>query len=973
MKINFTQSQKRAINADDGKFAVKAGAGTGKTSVLVNRYLKIYDTLFKDLSPEDICDSILTVTFTKRAARQMRDRLSGSIPDTALRYAHISTIDSFCSRFLKENAFAAGIDPEFKVLDEVESKLYFRKLGLSVLEDEVIWPIQIEKPRESFLNDVYELINSLKQELVGPEMFMNNLVENEEIHRAIYMLYMRYEEALKKDNYMDFGRILNETYRIIKTNPGIRKNVQDKFRYLLVDEYQDTNPAQVELLGIVSAPQDNYFVVGDEQQSIFRFRGAHPEHIVNLFKSLPEGSKVVLKENFRSGAPVPELVNEVFKEEINGYHSIESTISQESRIKLFLGDKREEEAEYISSQTRKFLDSGYDPGDIVVLFRGVKNCAVYEEKMRKYGIKTVTVGGAGFYEQPEIKDIIAMLTVMDNPFSDRELIRLLQSPYFGIKDSELARILYENDSTSKGSSLFEKMKGSGNSKITAFMEFMDFFKDKKRSLSLVELINLTAEKSGLFYRASSQNGGLDSRPMSNLNKFIRMARSFEGRNIFSTLYDFINYLRQIENAAIVEAEARPLVKNVVNLMTVHQAKGLEFPVVFVANVSSGNFPTSNRVNIYHFLKEQGLIIKDKTKGSRYMEILNTRLYREFYEEEKRLFYVALTRAQKHLFITGNINFRGSISKFMSFFLNKKEKGEFKLKSNLKKIIARDKIVPELNVPELNVGELNEDKKIYQDKQSKAKEFLEISKDLGIPGFIKIRDIPVEFSVTKIETYIRCPRLYKYRYFVKIPPPPAEKSFSAALFGSAVHRMLEEYYKIAKPGQVAMPEKIKTLICSTGISSAEFKKNYLKKSEEVIKSIQSSGMLKPAEEILYTEEPFVLKVGSNRIKGTVDRIDKTEGQIELIDYKTAKSADTGHYRFQISIYLEALKEIFKFDKVAPYIYFVAINKIKKVRPIKFINLRIKSAVNGIQSGRFPAISGQHCKYCPYLEICDKNSP
>ncbi|MEA3506776.1 MAG: ATP-dependent DNA helicase [Elusimicrobiota bacterium] len=961
MAIDFTPSQKKAINAPEGEFAVKAGAGTGKTSVLVNRYLKIYSSLSDKLTPEEICGSILAVTFTRRAAREMRDRLAGAVPEEALRHAQISTIDSFCSRFLKENAFAAGLDPEFKSLDEVESKLFFRKLGLEVLEEEVIWPLDIEKPRESFLNDVYLLINGLQQELISPRQFNEGLVENEEIHRAVYLLYSRYLEAMDKENYMDFGRVLNGAYSIVQKNKNIREAVQNKFKYVLVDEYQDTNPAQVELLTLIARPQNNYFVVGDEQQSIFAFRGAHPEHIVDFFKGLGEKNRAVLKENFRSASPVPELVNEIFKDEIAGYHPIESTLRGKAQIKLYLGREREQEAEYIASKTREFLDSGYSPDDIVVLFRGVKNCAVYEEKMRKFGVKTVTVGGAGFYDQPEIKDIIAMLTVLDNPCSGRELVRLLQSPYFGLKDSELAEILAAGSSESgRGrESLFERIKDSSNPKIRAFMNFLKDFSGTKRRLSLVELINAAARRTGIFYRASSANGGVDSRPMSNLNKFINMARNFEGRNIFSTLYDFIEYLRKVEDAEIVDAQARPRVKNVVNLMTVHQAKGLEFPVVFVSNVTPGNFPGRNLVDMYHFRKGEGLIIRDKDKKSRFMELLNTELYRQNYEEEKRLFYVALTRTRRHLFITGTKNSRGKISKFMSFFLEEAGK-DFKLRSGIKDFLKREEKLSEKEIPEPEaVGE----------REDSIEEFLKASEGLGLPGFIKVRDIPVEFSVTKIETYIRCPLLYKFRYVLDIPEPPSEENFSAALFGSAVHRALEEYYKLKPLGPADMKEKIKSLILSSGVGQKIYDESYSARTAEIVESIRNSDMLKPPEEIISTEQPFVLDVDGKRIKGTIDRIDRSPGGgVHLIDYKTAGSADTAHYRLQISIYMEALKEIFNFKDITPYIYFVSINRIEEVRPLKFVKMRVKSAVSGIQGEKFSPIPGSHCRWCPYTNIC-----
>jgi ATP-dependent exoDNAse (exonuclease V) beta subunit len=302
---------------------------------------------------------------------------------------------------------------------------------------------------------------------------------------------------------------------------------------------------------------------------------------------------------------------------------------------------------------------------------------------------------------------------------------------------------------------------------------------------------------------------------------------------------------------------------------------------------------------------------------------------------------------------------------MSFFLEEDEK-DFKLRDGIKEFLKREKELPEKEIPEAEAA--------AESKES-ADEFLKAAEGLGMPGFVKVRDIPAEFSVTKIETYIRCPLLYKFRYVLDIPEPPPEENFSAALFGSAVHRALEEYYKLKPLTPVQMEEKIKTLILSSGIGSEIYDESYSGRTAKIVNAIRDSNMLKPPEDIISTEQPFVLDVDGNRIKGTIDRIDRSPGGgVQLIDYKTAGRAETAHYRLQISIYMEALKEIFKFKDITPYIYFVSINRIQEVKPLKFVKMRVKSAVSGIQNEKFSPIPGSHCRWCPYTNICpSQNSP
>ncbi|MGM0568139.1 MAG: ATP-dependent helicase [Elusimicrobiota bacterium] len=950
---DFTPSQKKAIKSTDGVFIVRAGAGTGKTRVLINKYIKIYNSLIKKgFDGKKACDSILTVTFTKRAAKEMLERLKNKIDAEHLRYAHISTIDAFCSRLLKENAYIAGLDSKIEIIEGIESKLLFIKIGESILENEISFPIGTEMSKEKFLNESYTLINTLKQRLVSPEEFLEISGSKSSINNVLYKLYKNYESYLTKENLMDFGKLLFTACRLMKSSPKIRKDIQKKFIHVLVDEYQDTNPAQLELLNIISKPQNNFFAVGDEKQSIYGFRGAEPEYIIKHYNNLPPDRKTTLAENFRCRSSIPELINTVFSRVIKDYNKIKCARTQgKADIEVFLAKSRRQEAEYVAARVKQFLNSGYKPSEIALLFRGVKNCGEYEQAMRKLNIGTVTVGGTGFYRQPEIKDIMAMVACAENPHSQRELLRVMRLPIFAFRDSEIASILCKKN---KKDTLYGLILKSKDKKAIKLKEFTEKFRNLKNEVSLPELIERMLCESGIIYRAGAQSGGSNSRQLSNIRKFIRQARNFSSKNIFSTLSDFREYLREIEQAGILEAEAKPKAKDVVYLMSIHQAKGLEFPVVLLPNIAPSNFPARMNISDFHFSKDKGLIIKDNSKNSFFTKHIKTKLASDHNKEERRLLYVAMTRPEQKLLISGYQNSRGRISKYMGYFF-KKEKDEYLLKDNIKKYVR--------HIKEFQPPPAEKEEKECEKKEKEA--FLRATETLGLPPFYKTKEVPSEFSATQLQTYNECPKKYNYIYNIGIPKPPAEEGFSSLLFGTAVHRMLAEYYKYGGLNTFQkMKEKITSLIISSGMSSKTFSLYYKGKTEKTLRNIFDLNILKKPENVIFVEKPFVIKMKNAYVKGTIDRVDAPKDTAELIDYKTSYSTDTYKFRIQMAVYEIALREIFNINPGSSNIYFLRRGKIKAVPVIKDALLEINNIISSIQAEKFSPRKGKHCKNCSF---------
>ncbi len=955
--MRLTPRQQRAVDSPAGEFVVKAGAGTGKTRVLIHKYLAVFNDLTgKGLTDAEACSSILTVTFTRRAAREMLERLRGSVDPGALKHARISTIDAFCSRFLRENAFRAGLDPSFRVLDGVEAKLLFRREGGRLLEEEGVPPLEVENSRQEFLNDVFALICDLKQRLISPEEFASGAGDSGALHRIVSMLYSLYEEKLFAQNLMDFGKLLFTVYRILENDRETLRRTRELFRYVLIDEYQDTNPGQVKLLRLISTPRNNYFAVGDDQQSIYGFRGAEPRHIMDLYSGVPEERKVFLNTNFRTPPPLPEVVNEIFSGLFKGYSDIESGCEGESVIEVFPADERKEEAEFIAEKTAGFIREGYSPGDIVILLRGVKNASDYEEALREAGILSVTVGGMGFYRQPEVKDLISIILASDNPYSDRELVRVFRSPAFGVPDSVLAAFA----SREKGEPLYSAMERSGDERVLRALGFIKMIRERRESMSLAGLIREIIRESGLLYRAAAAPGGMNSRRMSNLNKFISLARHFESGNIFTSLADFALYLRELEEAAVAEPEPRPRVPGVVHIMSIHQSKGLEFPVVFVSNVTPRNFPAPSRQERYHYLEEHGLIIRDKDKNSPYMRLLKERLYAEHQQEERRLLYVALTRTMKHLLVTGSRGARGRFSKFMYYFIEEEDSG----------IRVRENLVDKISLS----GEVKNDSgplsSLSSSRLLKKEDFLKNARSLGIPVYFE-KTSPAEYTVTGIETYATCPYLYKLRYVMRVPEKPGYGGFSPAVFGTAVHRVLEEFYTRGGGSASGMRRQLISLLLASGVGEGEMKGDYIESVDQVISRVGADGFLPPKKDVLFVEQPFVMEFSGAFIKGTIDRVDKTP--LRVVDYKTSAGSSVAPYALQLGIYSMALEKIFGLKGPGLFICHLRSGDMIETGIPGFLEMKLRSLISGLKLSNFPPRPGRNCQYCPYKGMCPVADP
>jgi len=1007
---NLTLEQKKAIEELEGTVCLKAGAGTGKTSVLVNRYLKAFLSLLeKGVPSEEAVESILAVTFTNKAAGEMRERLeeeleSMSLPKEVLvRKAYISTIDSFCTRLLRENALEIGLDPNFRVINEIEAKILFCKVGKTLLEEGKLPRVTIEQWLEDFLGGIYEYVRELRNKAISPSDFLHQMPRTKDddkrnLARLIAEVYASYEEELRRRRYFDFSGILLETLHLLRQNTRIREKYQEQFRYVLVDEYQDTTPLQDKLLRQFSR---NYFVVGDIKQSIYAFRGAKPENIEDF--SRESKSSLSLTQNFRSFNQILKVVNKALDNEIPDYEPISSEKEgKEPAVEIFLAESQEEEAEFIAQRIIQLLGDyrlknqvkeedwgrSLQLKDISLLLRGIKSpVGVYEEALRRHGIPFITTGGTGYYERPEIRDLVSLLGAINNPFDDISLVRVLRSPIFRIKNSSLAllaRVFSEGEiedeekMVRKRYPIYDALEKVGGLDIEdedkrALRNCRDllerFFVEKSR-YSLGELIYKAVSNSNYFHYAQSLPSTERIRTLANIKKFFTLVQEFEERNIFSTLEDFIAYVKEVTEQGVVESEARLGEENAVHLMSIHQAKGLEFSIVFLANVKDRAFPFVGGIYPLYAYDEESIILpREERKRRKGIDM-----------EEKRLLYVSLTRPREKLIISGSTSPQGKVSPFISYFLD--DKGE--LKEDFSPLIEnrRGKFLQERKTWENEIYPLSKkEKEIERLPLEEIKKVIFSSYKSILPQEIS----PPSYTVTQLATFEQCPLRYKYLYLFNLPPDPGvergkgEELIEESTFGTVIHKTLEEYILSRKEGEewkdARLLSKFRSLAKAHGITDREIRNIYEEEAKSILLTFVDSRENEIGN-IVSVEEPFHLFIEDCEIRGIIDRIDRTPGKgYHIIDYKTNRHKDKEPYVLPMSLYELGTERVLGYNPVERLsLYWLRHNELADMEVGKdmehSLERKVGAIIKKIREEDFNLVAmPKGCEFCDYRSVCE----
>ncbi|MGX7023704.1 DNA helicase PcrA [Vagococcus hydrophili] len=615
----LNQKQKEAVMNINGPLLIMAGAGSGKTRVLTHRIAYIIHE--KDINPWNI----LAITFTNKAAREMKERVVGILGSSG-EDVWVSTFHSMCVRMLRRDVDAIGYNRNFTILDSSDQLTLMKR----ILKEENIDPKKYD-PRS-----MIGAISNAKNELLTPELYAERYTGFFE--KVVGTCYKRYQKELRQNQSMDFDDLIMLTIRLLKENPEILKFYQNKFQYIHVDEYQDTNHAQYTLVNMLAERFKNLCVVGDADQSIYGWRGADMQNILDFEKDYPDATTILLEQNYRSSKNILQAANSVIDKNDNRKKKALWTDNDEGeKIIYFRGETERDETQFIVSNVQKFInEQGKKYGDFCVLYRTNAMSRVVEETFLKSNIPYKMVGGHKFYDRKEIRDILAYLNVISNEMDSLSFERVVNVPKRGIGPGTVQKL--RDFADIHAWSLLQAaidvdltgITGKARNELAGFGAMMEDFKNMIPFLSVTELVEQVLDKSDYREDLRRQNTLEAHSRLENLEEFLSVTKEFDKR-FEAGEYDNGEDEGELPNKLTLFLNDLALVSDLDNLeegqtqvtfMTLHAAKGLEFPVVFLMGMEEGVFPLS-----------RALLENDEL------------------EEERRLAYVGITRAEEQLFLT----------------------------------------------------------------------------------------------------------------------------------------------------------------------------------------------------------------------------------------------------------------------------------------------------------------------------------
>ena len=587
----LNDKQKEAVEWPEGPLLVLAGAGSGKTRVLTTKLAYLVEE--KGVNPYNI----LAITFTNKAAKEMKERAFKMLGSDAY-HMQISTFHSLGLLLIRENYDKLGFDKNFTILDSDDSLTVIKKILKDMNLDTKVY-----NPRA-----IRNKISSAKNELMDSNYYSR--FANSEYEEIVLEVFRKYEQKILKNNSMDFDDLLLLPIKLFKKYPDVLEKYQERFKYILVDEYQDTNEAQYILIKMLSKKYKNICVVGDLDQSIYGFRGANFRNILNFEKDYPEAKVVLLEENYRSTGNILNVANDIIKHNKQRKDKNLWTKNDSGpKIRYHRAYDEKDEANYVMEEIKKLIISGEEKSNIAVLYRTNAQSRNMEEALLRENIPYKVVGSFYFYNRKEIKDLISYLKLIYNSNDDVSLMRIINVPKRQIGPKTIENLATK--ALDKGVSLYEAIESG---KELEFKKLIERLKKESENISLTELVELILTESGIRKELENSKTIDGEIRLENLEEFKSITKNFEENNGVISLEEFL-----LEISLVSDMEEHKNNNDVVTLMTIHSAKGLEFDHVFIIGLEEGLFPHSNCLDSPDEI-----------------------------EEERRLCYVAVTRARKTL-------------------------------------------------------------------------------------------------------------------------------------------------------------------------------------------------------------------------------------------------------------------------------------------------------------------------------------
>jgi len=995
---NLNKEQKEAVCFKEGPLLVIAGAGTGKTTVLTNRIAYLIKE--KGIKP----DEILATTFTEKAAQEMEERVENILPFDYYDF-WISTFHSFCDRVLKNHGLLIGLPTDYKLLDRPAQWILIKK------NFDKFYFLKHFRPMGNptkFIHALLDHFSDCKNEGIYPENYLEyidtlkkdlNDIEEDERLKEIAEAYHLYQKLLLDNSSLDFGDLINYTIKLFDKRKDVLEKFRKQFKYILIDEFQDTNWVQYELMQKLASPRNNINVLLDDDQSIFSFCGTSFNNVLRFKKDYPDAKEVVLIENYRSTQNILDLaynfiqnnnpnrleyqLNEIKELNIQAKKKgidlkkftkinkkLKSNQKKEGTVELLCFDSGDEEITGVINKIWEIKEIDLDAkfSDFVILCRTNDSANKFSRGLEKAGIPFLFFSSKGLYTNPLILDFISYFRVIINLYDSMSFYRILRMSPFNLEPEEVSLITHF--ANKKGAPLYEaiqsqflinKFTAETREKLRKLGELLkkhyELAKNKSVGEVFIHIIN------DLNYAKHLDKADEETlKKWEIIYQFYEKAREFEQTQNDSRLISFIEQI-QMEIDAGEEGSFKTSLDDkfdAVKIMTVHSAKGLEFKYVFVVNLVRRKFPTDQRKAPIEIPKD--LIKEVLPQGDFHIQ------------EERRLFYVALTRAKKGLFLTWGLDYGGKELKKPSPFL---------IESNLIKKEAVEK----------------KKSSNFCFRKSLNNSFKLESNETNTSGKTIKNFLPDHFSFSQITAFKNCPLQYKFSHILKIP----SRGKAVFTFGKTMHSTLHKFIALAikdreieQKGLFGEGKKTKKenhlpsldeLIdiynkewSDDWYESEKIRKEFYDKGKKSLKLFYENFKQNGLNLAFINDEPalektFELKLNGDQFIGAIDRIDDLgDGFVEIIDYKTGNPKKTASKdeKLQLLIYQLALERVYglKAEKLT-YFYLEngsSLSFCAKEGEIDKIEEELKETINRIKRSNFKPTPGWQCNYCDFKDIC-----
>jgi ATP-dependent DNA helicase UvrD/PcrA len=966
--------QRAAVEHGEGPLLVMAGAGTGKTRVITERIATLLSS-----NPELAGENILGLTFTDKAAAEMKHRVKKAAGDDRAKGVWLSTFHSFClEKILRE------VNPEIQPLDDIDHRILLRRhiaeLDLKIFR-------RLADPAE-FLRDFQTFFSRCQDELVTPDDYQRyveglrrahekikstlepdaraiaeeELAKQEELARV----YRVSERLLRERNLHTFGAQLLQAVELLKSDAALLARMREQYQYILVDEFQDTNIAQLELLRLLAGGHRNIVAVGDHDQAIYRFRGASFGSFTHFLKKFcgvtasggtlqkDDNAKqhfVSLSQNYRSTRRILRVAGETIKNNepspLLPPKNLTTDNPEGEKIRIVEFAAPGEEAHWIASEIERLHAAGAHWKSFAVLYRKHVHRAQLVDVLRRRKIPYV-IRKSSILGNTLVRDLLAWLRLIALPADHVACARVLAAPYWALEPRDLVRLVERADKKRPRGALWDSVEAAKDEKprLAELVETMQRLRQSARKGTMTELLD---ELIATLELAPSET---DRQYVERLAEFVK---EWERKTEDTRLRDFIEYLgyfHELDGDICIEEE---LADDAVQLMSVHAAKGLEFPNVFILRLSKHDFPSGVRRPVFEFPVE--LMREDLPKGDFQIQ------------EERRLFYVAVTRAQLRLTLSTIVNKRKKASPFLEDFLRNPKIHKMDTAQSAPHVIVPD----EEETAAIEVAE-PDPAPLFRSLRENSKAYSQIA--LWAKAFHPPRPEPLQLSASAIGAYETCPMKYLFRYSWGIRGGPNPQT----QFGNMMHTTIKEFVgEVKRRGKSVPLEEIFAIFerewTSAGFPDEYQEEEYRKAGREQLEAFYHTYIAAPAD-VLYQEKPFELPLEHEVVvTGRMDQVNRWhKNEVEIIDYKTGRARDAKKTAadLQLGIYALAAREVLDLEPSRLVFYNLvnneAVTTTRGEKALAATKEKIAEVADLIRAGEFPTRPGFACAYCDYKPIC-----